>query len=153
VFGLAVRPTKFTPVRCGQPWSSLHWRPSGRLEVGSVSSCARKRTGWWVALALPAFLLRGLIPIGFMPGTAGLQVCHGDHGTGHLSPASQHGTSEHGKSCVFAIAGSGLASPPAQVALVTVLHAAVRVDLRTAAERPISRFIRTQLPRGPPLHS
>ncbi len=27
----------------------------------------RKRAGWWVAIVLPGFLLRSLIPIGFMP--------------------------------------------------------------------------------------
>ena len=27
----------------------------------------RKRAGWWVAMVLPGFLLRSLIPLGFMP--------------------------------------------------------------------------------------
>jgi hypothetical protein len=28
---------------------------------------SRKHTRWWVAIALPGFLLRSLIPVGFMP--------------------------------------------------------------------------------------
>lgn len=30
-------------------------------------SWGRKRAGWWVAMVLPGFLLRALIPLGFMP--------------------------------------------------------------------------------------
>lgn len=42
----------------------------------------RKRSGWWVAMVLPGFLLRALIPLGFMPmfgpgHSVGMMLCPG----------------------------------------------------------------------------
>ena len=119
----------------------------------------RRRLAW---LVLPALLLRGLIPFGFMPvaGGAGLTIgfCPGE---GALPPAvaahyHEHHGGHHGDPgaahhapCLFA---SGAAAAVASAASAPVIAPALPV-LGEATSLPVflPAIRRAQSPRGPPL--
>ena len=116
-----------------------------------------------LALVLPALLLRGLIPIGFMPmavdGRLDIALCPGtvDAATfiaashaAHAQDHHQHNHQDHrSPACPFALSGSAMPMP------ALLAHAIPAV--RTQEPRPIatsvffvSAIARAQLPRGPP---
>jgi hypothetical protein len=119
----------------------------------------------WVIVALAiGLLVRALIPVGFMPGTAGLVFCTGRMsmpmaGPAGLHPhhhphAGPHGPAPepagHGEGCVFAGSAAGLA-PPVSLAPPPVAFAAAAPRAGAdKAPRAIPTILRTQVPRGPP---
>lgn len=115
-------------------------------------------------LALPALLLRLLVPAGFMPGIGDddsltMQVCHGA-GTGGLQmqqPASDKAQdkddADHSSPCLYA--ASSVAAPP-PVTPTDTSHGLIDRDPVTAA-RPATPSLRSlhraQAPRAPPLQA
>ena len=129
----------------------------------------RARRRRWALLALPALLLRALIPVGFMPvATAagvGLELCpdagplpagasaaahihaHHHHHPGGPPPSS----AAHHAPCLFA-ASAALASAPDGVA-VAALPAPVRApgEAQLGARGFVASIVRAQSPRAPPV--
>ena len=133
-----------------------------------LSWMSRKRMRLWVALLLPALLLRSLIPLGFMP-TFGpgynvqFVVCEGyapmpgtapsmsmdpsmdmpmDAATGN-APHQDHG------SCTYGSAPALGGLPTLAIVLVAVQHVAQRAFV-TAQVEYFEVSPRAQSPRGPP---
>lgn len=125
----------------------------------------RRRRSWWAAIVLPGLVLRALIPVGFMAGHSGLELCWGagampgmeGHHHPHLSDHDRHDgpghpshSTEHGAVCVFAASAAGLAPPSVPASIVSVVVTSERLSLTASAERFIPTILRAQSPRGPP---
>lgn len=139
-----------------------------------MKSMGHKRVRWWVALLLPGFLLRALIPVGFMPAigpdhSVRLVICdsyapmpmmdmemdahtdmpvHGDmpmHAGGKGSPVHQ----EHG-GCPYGYSPALGALPTLSLGPLVVQRAA---PLVVAAPQIVYFQVppRAQSPRGPPV--
>lgn len=129
----------------------------------------RVRHGWFL-LAVPALVLRALIPPGFMPVAAehgfALEFCpgaaalppgaallsahahhHHEHGGGH---PGEHSSPAHHAPCVFAASAllGPLSSGVAAVAADTPEHAVERPD--SGARLHVPSIVRAQSPRAPP---
>lgn len=124
-----------------------------------------------LALVLPSLLLRGLIPVGFMPMAEGghldIALCPGtvdvatfiaasrDAQAHHHHQGHQHGPGHQdhrSPACPYALSGSAMPMP----ALLTQAIPAVRTEEPrqiAATGFFVSAIERAQLPRGPPLRS
>lgn len=113
-------------------------------------------------LALPALLLRLLVPAGFMPGVGAddsltMQMCHGSGSTSLALRAPEttepdDGSADHGSPCLYA-ATSVTAPPPAvtgAASVATPQEVATRTPPASAALRSLHR---PQAPRAPPARS
>ena len=108
-----------------------------------------------IALLLPAFICRALIPVGFMPKTENhfsveLKICPGHlgHHTGDGAPRPGPPGQDH--PCVYS-AGAASAPPAtllAGLAPIAFVLAPVAITSATLADRDLDR---THLARGPPL--
>lgn len=120
----------------------------------------------FLALALLAFTLRALIPIGFMPaadGTLSLMICPGGFppellpqakaasaGMGMPMPGRQgHGLMEDGF-CVFTT-GFSAAPPPLTLAVLCLLLAVIAIVLTAMAAPALIRLVHTPQARAPPI--
>jgi hypothetical protein len=130
----------------------------------------RKQRRRWALLALPALLLRALIPVGFMPlATAqglSIEFCpdagplpvaasaaadpHAHHHHHHAGGADPSSASHHAP-CLFA-ASATLASAP-DAAAVAAPHAFERTpgDADPGARAFVPSIVRAQSPRAPPV--
>lgn len=135
--------------------------------------CLRTRRLAIALLVLPALLLRGLIPVGFMPevdarGGISIALCPGETalpdnaaraplGHQHDSHAHQHGShsspgapgATHHAPCLFAASGAA-AVTPAMPALTLSVPAVTRLPEIPASGVFPPSILRTQSPRGPP---
>ena len=134
----------------------------------SLFEAGRRRGNWLAAIVLPALVLRGLIPVGFMPGHSGLELCwggitssgvtldghpgpfHGDHRDGSGKPSQP---SEHGAVCTFAASAAGLAPPSAHASVAPMWVSSELPGLRASAVLFTPTVLRAQSPRGPPSRS
>jgi hypothetical protein len=132
------------------------------MEIGAFRRPRRSRS--IALLALPALLLRLLVPAGFMPGLAEdesltMQVCHGAGGGGmQLARSAPHGpdgktSADHGSPCLYA--ASSVTAPPPLLPAGALVDSPGRDPVavpRTAA--PSLRSLhRAQSPRAPPVHA
>lgn len=114
------------------------------------------RRKWWAALLLPAFLLRALIPVGFMPMvgpdfTVRMMVCRGyaplpdgPAPAGHGAPAHEdHGNCPYGASPALGALAQLSAQPIVVARLPDAAVPAAQIDF-------FSVSFRAQSPRGPP---
>jgi hypothetical protein len=104
-----------------------------------------------LAAALLAFVLRALVPLGFMPmqvnGETQMMFCHGMH---HAVAGTPHSKSSADGPCAFAISGGAAPAPTPLATLPTA--EAPHFDAVTAlrsADRPAPP--RHLAPRGPPV--
>jgi hypothetical protein len=106
-------------------------------------------------LLLAALLLRALVPLGWMPGSAQLGqaawiICTADGAIQHGTPGKDDGQSQHQPPCAFAAAHI-MASPQALVFAAPLLQAAVTQNVAApAAVRPRAAFT-PQAARAPPI--
>lgn len=122
----------------------------------------------FLALALLAFTLRALIPIGFMPaadGTLSLMICPGGFppellaqpktmagGMGTPVPHRQgHGLMEDGF-CVFTT-GFSSAPPPLALAALCLLLAVIAIVLTSMAAPALIRLVHPPQARAPPIRA
>jgi len=131
------------------------------------------RNPWLAALLLVAFLGRSLVPVGYMPGPAGLMLCPAHagmsmpgmdmpgmdmagmdpHAMGHHG--TDHPDTDHAGSCSYAAAASGSALATVHSLPPVAYVASAPDDVPAPPERLIPRgtIVPTRLPRGPPAHS
>lgn len=130
---------------------------------------------WLQAILLSAFLVRALIPAGFMPGPGGLVFCSGyapaaagglamnhDMSGMDMSGAAAAHHSHHGSTdsksghdgtvpCPFAAAAGTLASASSAHALATfAAFVSTKVDLPPPPALVRDTVVPARLPRGPP---
>ena len=120
----------------------------------------------FLALALLAFSLRALIPVGFMPaadGTLSLMICPGGFppqllaqqkpmsgSMGSPMPHRQgHGLMDDGF-CVFTT-GFSCAPPPLILATLYLLLALIAIVLTSMVAPPVIRLVHTPQARAPPI--
>jgi hypothetical protein len=132
------------------------------MRLGALRRPRRARS--IALLALPALLLRLLVPAGFMPGigedeSLTMQVCHGA-GSGGLQmqqpapdKAEEQNGADHSSPCLYA--ASSVAAPPPVIPTDT---SGALIDRDpVAAARPAAPSLRSlhraQAPRAPPLQS
>ena len=128
----------------------------------------RKRVRWWVALLLPALLLRALIPLGFMPmfgpgydvkfvvcegyaptpGTAATMSMDMSTDMSMDGAAGAPAHQDHG-SCTYGSAPALGGLPSLTIVLVSLQHVAAPAAL-TAQVDYFAISPRAQSPRGPP---
>jgi hypothetical protein len=126
----------------------------------------RRRQWLLAALVLPVLVLRGLIPIGYMPvsdrGGLYIDFCPGEAQPPGVfaaqSPAHHHhhGGTDHGTPapvshapCLFALSASPAFAPA--VATAAVIPPATTVPADSPARRTfVPAILRAQSPRGPP---
>lgn len=147
-----------------------HCRDSGDNGTILLSWMRRKQMGWWVALMLPGFLLRSLVPVGFMPMVGSdhsvkLVVCdsyapvpwasasmdmdmsqpHHAEGSGGGGPPvrQDHGTCSYGSS-------PALGALPTLAILPEVVPASSELAVDSSQIAYFEVSPRAQSPRGPP---
>jgi hypothetical protein len=115
-----------------------------------------------LALVLPALLLRGLVPVGFMPmaldGRLEIALCPGTVDVATFiaeskDPHARHHHQHHrSPACPYALSGSAM---PAPVYQAHTTAAAAAEDFHSVAPPAffVSAIVRVQLPRGPPVLS
>ncbi|MGH8210436.1 MAG: DUF2946 family protein [Steroidobacteraceae bacterium] len=128
----------------------------------------RRRESWLAAIILASLILRALIPVGFMPGHSGLELCPGggtmagmqDHTRSHPSNTNRHAapdqpphSTEHSGGCVFAASAAGLAPPSVPPSVVFKVVTSERPSILATAGFFIPTLLRSQSPRGPPKFS
>ncbi|MGH8268374.1 MAG: DUF2946 family protein [Steroidobacteraceae bacterium] len=133
-------------------------------------SCLRTRRRRLALLVLPALLLRGLIPVGFMPmadrGGIHIEFCPGEaqppgalagpllaqHLAHHHHPGGDHGgpAGAHHAPCLYALSASPAFAPAVAAA---TLAPPPRTPLAEPALRRVflPAILRAQTPRAPPL--
>lgn len=126
---------------------SIRFRPSQRRE-------------WIAAVALASFLLRALIPFGYMPAAQGaspLVICSGwtltsAHAGGNVAPG--HGSHHADAICPFALASTFTAPPELSwgTPWTVQLDGHVAIE-RTSPPAPHAGPPRAQSSRAPPAYS
>ncbi len=98
---------------------------------------------WLAAWLVAALFARALVPVGYMPGAGGVELCTG---FAHAAPHSSHGEHE----CRYAAAVVPLGTP--QPAPAIAWAPLVSFEAQPPAERPVVRatIVASRLPRGPP---
>jgi hypothetical protein len=123
----------------------------------------RRRRLAWALLALPALLLRALIPPGFMPVAAeqgfALEFCPDaaalPPGAAPASAHAHHHHHEHGGGgshppCVFAASATLASAPAAPPPVAVPVAGGVVAGSVRANDSHLPSIIRAQTPRGPP---
>jgi hypothetical protein len=121
----------------------------------------RSSRGRFAALALVALAFRAVIPIGFMPAAAGLELCHGGFAPAvesarlpqHGDPGAPPAPHAHAEGCVFAASAAGLAPPAAAPAIVDTPTSRTRIEVPATASHAFPPLRRAHSPRGPPMLS
>jgi hypothetical protein len=106
-------------------------------------------------ILLAALLLRALVPLGWMPGSAQLGqaawiICTADGQIQHGAPGKDDGRTQHQQVCAFA-AAHVLASPEAANIAAALLQVASLEPGTLPASLRIAAAFTPQSPRAPPL--
>jgi hypothetical protein len=108
-------------------------------------------------LLLAALLLRALVPLGWMPGSAQLGqaawiICTADGSIQHGAPGKDDGQSQY-QPCAFTAAAHVMASPQAHGFAAPLLQAAAVESGTAPAVLLVPAALTPQAPRAPPSFS
>jgi hypothetical protein len=114
---------------------------------------------WAIRVLILTVLTRGLIPVGFMPGALGLEVCPGGmdpamarmvHAHHHQQGGAPTPSNDHGGDCVFALSAGGVAPACVPGSMAVAKAVAELLHLPASFVASVPTIVRAQSPRAPP---